>query len=369
MLIMKKKFIYISSIAAPHQVRLAVELNKYMDTEFWFYDKTGHRPDWWQVDLPDNCKILEKVLFKKVGRYYSPDIVSLLEQVNPDIVMIGGFFIPSNYFVYRWAKKRGIKTIVFTETFRKNGKLRKKSFLTKLTSFLYRGVDSVWACNKDACEQMESVLPKLRKRIVESRYAADIDRYFEHPLREKKKGYTYLFANRLTDIYNPLLAIEIFKEIVEKSPSSKLKMNRQGELFEKCQYLIKDLCIEKNVTFLDDIKSWDEMHLIYKDSDILLFPAKFSNGNFTIMEAMASGMGIVISDRIKGQSHFFKEENNGFLSSPEKESFIKKVYNYIENPDLFEKHAEINRELAMPLSAKGTAKDYFLNIKKLYGDS
>ena len=37
----------------------------------------------------------------------------------------------------------------------------------------------------------------------------------------------------------------------------------------------------------DGGNSWNDLHKVYKQCDILLFPAKFSNGNFTIIEAMA----------------------------------------------------------------------------------
>ncbi|MEK6405913.1 MAG: hypothetical protein AABN34_03005 [Acidobacteriota bacterium] len=39
---------------------------------------------------------------------------------------------------------------------------------------------------------------------------------------------------------------------------------------------------------------------IYARCDILILPANFSNGNFTILEAMASGMGVVVGDRVLG---------------------------------------------------------------------
>jgi glycosyltransferase involved in cell wall biosynthesis len=56
---------------------------------------------------------------------------------------------------------------------------------------------------------------------------------------------------------------------------------------------INELHIKDHVCFLDQVNSWEEMHLIYKESDIMIFPALFSNGNYTILEAMASGMGLV----------------------------------------------------------------------------
>jgi glycosyltransferase involved in cell wall biosynthesis len=39
---------------------------------------------------------------------------------------------------------------------------------------------------------------------------------------------------------------------------------------------------------------------VYARCDIPILPANFSNGKFTILEAMASGLGVVVSDHVLG---------------------------------------------------------------------
>ncbi|OQW92618.1 MAG: hypothetical protein BWK78_01155 [Thiotrichaceae bacterium IS1] len=355
---MKKKLVYISSIAAPHQLRLSEHLQQYFDTEFWFYDYLGSRPLWWKLELPPHCKVMNHSYFKTTGRYLSFELNQRLKAFQPDIVMLGGFFIPSNYFAYRWAKKHSKKVIVFTETFRKNGKLRDKNIWSIVLDRLYKDVDSVFTCHQDATDQMRRLLPTLGKRTYTAQYAADIDRYFQHPIREKKPAYTYLFPNRLIDIYNPLLAIDIFAEIQKIYPESILRINMQGELLPECQNFIKRLGLENNIQFLSDIKHWDDLSEVYKTSDILLFPAKFSNGNFTILESMASGMGIIVSNRIYGQTSLIKNGENGYLCDPDKKQFLHAVWQYINSPERFKKHVAINRTIVQPLSGAGTAELY-----------
>jgi len=152
---------------------------------------------------------------------------------------------------------------------------------------------------------------------------------------------------------------------VKKYPESKLKLNRQGRLFDDCKELIKKLNLEEKVKFLDNIKSWDELPLVYKNSDILLFPAKFSNGNFTILEAMASGMGIVISNKIKGTTNLFEGES-GYICSLNKREFLDSIQEYIDHPEKFRKHGEINRNIVKSKSGQGTAELYKYLIGQLY---
>ena len=126
---MKKSLVYISFVAAPHQIKSCDAMQEYFDAEYWFYDKLGNRASWWETALCDKCKILKKVWFKKRAKYFTLSILKELKRFNPDIVMLGGFSVPANILAYQWAKKHKKKTIVFTERSRdKKGSLRKKSF-------------------------------------------------------------------------------------------------------------------------------------------------------------------------------------------------------------------------------------------------
>ncbi|WMP17954.1 glycosyltransferase family 4 protein [Thiothrix lacustris] len=363
-----KKLVYISSIAASHQVKFCNSLRKYYQAHFIFYDYPDNtRGNWWRVSLGMCCEVLDNTYFKNglfAGRYYSRDLIKKLNQINPDIIMIGGFSIPSNYFAYKWATKNNKRTIVFTERSRtKKGELRGRTIIWSIIKWIYRDIDLILVSADDAITQFRDTFG-FGDKVMVARYAADIDDYYTHPIRKKKNAYTYIYANRLTEIYNPLLAIVIFGEIIKKYPESKLLMNNDGELKQDCLLKIRELNIEKHVFFLDNLQSWSDLNTVYKESDILILPAKFSNGNFTILEAMASGMGVVISDKILGVGNLIKDGVNGFNRSPEVKSFINAIEQYISDENLFKVHAEINRDITKPLSAEGTAKTFHEIISK-----
>lgn len=362
----RKKLAFISSIAVPHQVGLCNALQDYVDARFYFYEQPDRtRGSFWRVDLGKYCKILDPVYYTKSGplkvRYYAPDLVTELEAFNPDIIMLGGFSIPSNYLAYRWAQRKGKKTIVFTERSRDGSSvLRKRNLVWRLQRWLYRNVDMVMVSADDAVAQFRDEFG-FGNKVVAGRYAADLDAYFEHPLRVAKPAYTYLFANRMTEIYNPIGAIEIFAAVRSKYPGSRLVMNAAGELGEQCRARIAELGIGDAVEFLTNLKSWSELHKVYARCDILILPANFSNGNFTILEAMASGMGVVVSDRVLGIGKMVEDEKNGFNCEATTEEFLNRIERYIQNPELFRVHAEINRPMVEPLSVQGTAK-FFTKI-------
>jgi glycosyltransferase involved in cell wall biosynthesis len=356
-------------MASPHQVHFCDHLQKFFETEFWFYEHIDStRPEWWKIDLPPSCKVIGHLWYKRNGRYVTFEVIKMLRRYNPDVIMLGGFVIPSNYLAYLWARKHGKKVIVYTETSRKKGKLCEKSIILKLFDFLYRHIDALFVVHDTAAEQMRRLLPHMGKLTHVAHYSTDIDRYFEHPIRRKKAGYIYIFPNKLIDIYNPLLAIEIFAEIHAMYPQSILRINSQGQLLNDCHTLIRSLGIADSVQFLSEIKHWDDLSDIYRQCDILLFPAKFSNGNFTIFECMASGMGIIISNKILLQASIIKDGENGFVREPDKVQFLDAVQQYIDNPELFRKHAAINREITRAYTGAETAKLYakLINEKVLH---
>jgi len=88
----KKKFAFISNMASPYQVKLCYSLQKYFDTEFWFYvRREANRPKWWEIPLGDKCKILKlSGLAPKIG-YFSFGIFYDLLRFKPDIIWLGGF--------------------------------------------------------------------------------------------------------------------------------------------------------------------------------------------------------------------------------------------------------------------------------------
>ena len=361
-----KKLLFISSVATPQQIKFCNALQDYFDTEFWFYEYPDRtRGSFWRVDLGKHCRVLNPVYFFESGwftdRYYAPHLSTELARYNPDIVMLGGFSIPSNYFAFLWARKRGKRTIVFTErSHDRNGILRKRGLSWKLMHWLYRDVNMVMVSAEDAVEQFRDEF-EFGDKVVAGRYAADLDDYFTHPVRTQKPAYTYLFANRMIPIYNPIGAIDIFTEILSRYPGSTLIMNAAGELGDQCRTHIEALGLRDDVEFLSDLKSWNELDRVYARCDILLFPANFSNGNFTILEAMASGMGLVVSNKVLGIGKMIEDDNNGFNCEPTTVAFLNRIERYIADPDLLIRHAEINRPLVEPLSAKGTAR-YFAEI-------
>ncbi len=354
---MKKKLVFISNMAAPYQVKFCYALQKYFDAEFWFHVYLEpHRPGWWEIELGEKCRILNRVVFRRSRRYLSLDIIKELNRFDPGLVVLGGFALPSVIVAYYWAKLFNKKVVMFTEISRnRRGIVRKKGFFTKFVKFLYKDIDAILTSAVEGTEQFRDVFG-FGDRVFTAQYPSDIDEQLKHPLRAKTGPYVYLYANRLTAIYNPILAIEIFDVVRKEYPGSKLLMNASGELLDQCQSRIRELGLFTEIEFLDQIESWNDLHKVYRRSDILVLPAVFSAGNLTIIESMASGMGIVVSNKVLGPGiDYIENGKNGFICDPNVDDFVKAIDTYNKNPILLKTHAKINKEIVKKYSIAQTA--------------
>lgn len=368
----KKKYVFISNIAAPYQVKFCYALQEYFDAEFWFYkyiDET--RPEWWKVPLGDKCKIMKfSGRLPKLG-YFSFGLFWNLIRFKPDIVVLGGF-MKWHWFVIKVLKlfKKEVKVVVMTEPIRyvshddeesnelvnKNNSSKKLIFSNKL----FKGVDLYLGMSEAAKDQLIQEFEFPESKVDLGRYPQDIDEYFEHPLRKKKVGekLRLLFANRLVERYNPIFVLEVFHRLKKKYPNIELYMNSDGNLKSKCIEFIKQNHLN-DVHFLYEIDSWNNMHLVYKNSDILILPALYSNGNMTIIESMASGMGLVLSNRINDIEQLSKDDENMYICDLNIDEFSRCLEKYIQNPEILILHGKLNRKVIESEKNASTAKRYF----------
>jgi len=366
----KKKYVFISNMASPYQVKFCYSLQKYFDAEFWFYvRRESNRPKWWEIPLGEKCKIMKlSGEFPKIG-YYSFGLFFDLMRFNPDIIVLGGF-MKWHWLILRLAKMFNKKIAVMSEPLRyvKSESDQSSSLMTKENSGvklekirkLFERADLYFGMGKVAQKQFIEEIGFPEEKVACGMYPHDIEEYYNHPLREKKKGDTYriLFANRLVDRYQPLFLLEVFEKIVSRYPNTELYMNNDGPLKSDCIDYIESRQI-KNVYFLDKIDSWNNMHIAYKTADILILPATYSNGNGTIIEARASGMGVVISNRINNVGKHSINGENCFICDLIVEEFVQGITNYIESPGLLISHGELSRKLVEDSKNEYVAKRYF----------
>lgn len=360
-----RKVCLLSTVASAHWIKFNAHFRKYFDAEFYFYSSIGDRQKWWKVDLGEHCHVLP-CKFKWHSRYMTLSVLKVLREFDPDVVLMSGFSIPANYIAYLWAKRHGKKVAIYSERSRKDDKLRGYTWQWRLLHWLYRKVDLVITTAQDTVPQFRDTF-RFGDKVVAGQYPSDIRGYYEHPIRGKKDSYTIIYANRQTDIYNPLAAVRILYGVLKKYPKTRMKMNATGELRPQVEALIAKLGIGNSVEFLDNLKTWEDLGRTYASCDIMILPAKWSDGNYSTRECMASGMMCLVTDRVLGdEPQLLRAMNDDFYLPLDEQRFVDRICKCIEHPESFETIAERNREAMRPFCLDGTAALYSRHINSLF---
>ena len=157
------------------------------------------------------------------------------------------------------------------------------------------------------------------------------------------------YPRRLYEPRGLYLLLDISEKLLVKHEN--VLINFVGKGFEDDLKNIRRL-IEK---FPTRVKCYsmepNDMHLVYKETDISLIPTLFSEGtSLSCLEAMASG-NIVVSTRIGGLTDLILDNHNGFLIEPKSEKLFEKLDYIINN---YEQMGEIRENTVR--SAKAFSK-------------
>ncbi|MGC8852811.1 MAG: glycosyltransferase, partial [Hydrogenobacter sp.] len=115
----------------------------------------------------------------------------------------------------------------------------------------------------------------------------------------------------------------------------------------------------KNVHFVGYLKG-EELAKAYASSYIFLFPSETETYAQVVLEAMASGLPVVVSS--KGASHQHVEEGlNGFIANS-KEEFVEKVRTLLFNKELRNRMSYEAIEKAQELDLRKTYLNYMYAI-------
>ncbi|WP_215144703.1 glycosyltransferase family 4 protein [Exiguobacterium qingdaonense] len=365
----KQRLVFLSNIAAPYQVKFCESLQTHFDAEFWFYERlTDRRPAWWKVPLGSRCRVMRHTIYSRRTNYFSFDVLTQLIRFRPDVLLLAGF-TPFHAIILHIAKWFGIRVVVMSEPIRNvtsedcgESVLLSKADAPRKTNGIYRlfkRADLLFGMGNVARKQFIEEFGFLERQVVSVPYPIDIEAHMQHPLRQKRRGdpIRLLFANRLIERYQPLVALEAYSRLKEEYPHLSLSMNQEGHLAEACRRYIEDHDVQ-DVTFLDDIQSWEDLHRVYHTSDILVLPATYSNGNLTIIEACASGMGIVVSHEVDNVDRHLHEGINCYKCEPTASALAAQVRRYVDDPERLTDHGRLSKQYVSHRLNENTAKVY-----------
>lgn len=106
-------------------------------------------------------------------------------------------------------------------------------------------------------------------------------------------------VGRFMNQKNHTFLIDVFNEVYKKLPQSRLLLIGDGDLIENIRNKVKKLGLEKYVIFTGNIKNVNEM---YQVMDVLVLPSLYEGLPVVLIEAQASGLKCIVSNKVDERS-------------------------------------------------------------------
>lgn len=207
---------------------------------------------------------------------------------------------------------------------------RKNSVLLSVEKILRKQTDSIVVMNSEdfaIATENKLALGRIEKidgmGINAERFLySERDSVFRSTLGFAENDKVMVFAGEFSDRKNQSFLINALSKLPD---NYKLLLLGKGAMLDECKALCKTLGVEKRVVFAGYISDVERYYAI---SDICVSASKIEGMPFGIIEAMAAGLPLVLSD-IKGQRDLVTNEENGSLytlnSTEEFISAVKRV--------------------------------------------
>lgn len=154
-----------------------------------------------------------------------------------------------------------------------------------------------------------------------------------------------LWVRAFADIYNPLLALKVLKELLKDYPEAELSMVGpfKDESIQHCKDFAKKHQLP--VTFTGKLPK--EKWIAYaKDFNIFLNTTNVDNTPVSVIEAMALGLPVVTTN-VGGLPYLLSHQKNAFLVNPDDvNAMLEAILNLLQNQELAQHLSQNGRELA-----------------------
>ncbi len=228
-----------------------------------------------------------------------------------------------------------VHTDVFSPYFKKQSCLNRiRVFLAKILLLKADGIRVVSLRIKNSIKEKGSKIktdPVVSPIFVDVKgikaQSAKFDLHNKYP----QNNFIVLMASRLTKEKNILLAVEVFKEVIKKFPKVLLLIVGDGPEKEKIEQRINSLGLIDNVV----IESWNEdLISYYKTADMFLLTSNYEGYGRTVVEAMAAGLPVVMTDVGLAGDILVNEKNGLVVKVDDKIELIRAILRMLEDKNL-----------------------------------
>lgn len=205
-----------------------------------------------------------------------------------------------------------------------------------LIKSIFRNVDEVVVAGK----YVQSAFLKLNIKTTIIPHVLEIDKW---PNRIRKNiQYNFLWVRHFTSEYNPIMLLQVFKQLKEKYRQLDLKIVGTGPLQEKMENYILENSLN-DIELLGRVSD-SELKTLFNLSDLFINTTNVDNQPVSVIEAMTCGVPVV-STNVGGIPDIITHKENGLLSNPgDVDAMVENIQLLLENSELASKLSKSGRE-------------------------
>ncbi len=283
----------------------------------------------------------------------------LLNKINPNIIHTLGLF--PDLYISKLNKYNQITTLrnyVYEDYPTKYGKL-KGIIMAKLHLHAMKKINNILTCSKSLSLIYKE---KLNKDFDYIQNGVDIDNYKlvtadeKNNIRKKigldENDLVYIYTGQFIERKNIPLLLESFYEKYKDNCNVKLLLLGSGPLLSDLRDKYKN---QKNIIFYNQVSN---VSYYLNASDVYISTSKSEGLPNGVLEALACGIPVILSD-IPQHMEIIEESNNiGFAFKKDDKEDLKNCFNKMENCNLKELAKESRKIAEEIFSAKSMSKKY-----------
>ncbi|MCA9365205.1 MAG: glycosyltransferase family 4 protein [Candidatus Moranbacteria bacterium] len=222
--------------------------------------------------------------------------------------------------------------------------------------FIWKRAEAVVSNSDGLKELAHETLPQQEISIIKN--GVDTTMFHQRARGLSKEGFVIICAARLSRRKGFKYAVEAFEKIHQKHPTARLMfVGGEGDAAEDLHGIVQKEDLNDVVTFTGHV-AHEEMPGYYHQAHVFLLPSLNEGMSNNLLEAMASGLPIIMTPT-GGAKELIEEEKNGFLvPMKDAKAIEEKIEIMISRPDLREEMGQESRRRAEALSWKNVAKEY-----------
>lgn len=251
-----------------------------------------------------------KITLKSISRkQFEKDIEALIYRNKYDVVHVHEGY--TSWVALRVAKRCGVKVrIAHAHIAVNKGESVKEKLKRVIGIFLnpYYSTSMI-ACGKIAGDYVFGRINMLKRKSVILPNSVDVEHYkYNEQIRHEvitslhfENKFVIGIVGRVAPQKNVLYGVDIFKSIKEKINNSLLVIVGDGDEMEKLKRKISNENLGNDVLCLG---KQDDVNRLLHAFDLLIMPSLYEGFPVVAVEAMASGLPVLLSDRITKELSF-----------------------------------------------------------------